>query len=185
MSATSTIVEEPVPEFTASASEPRASDDLSEPLKVPKAKKELELTDQTNLLPFRKVVTIFAGLALCILISALDSVIVATALPTISAKFQAGSTSAWVPSSYLLTSTGFQPLYGRFSDIFGRKLTLCLAMGIFVIGSFAAGFSRSIQELVVFRGKNVYTSKEPPNNFPRCCRCWWWCHYHHGTSYHL
>jgi hypothetical protein len=113
---------------------------------------ELELTDQTNLLPLKQVIIIFMGLALCILISALDSVIVATALPTISAKFHAGATSAWVPSAYLMTSTGFQPLYGRFSDIFGRKLTLCLAMGIYTLGCLAAGFSRSIQEVVIFRG---------------------------------
>jgi MFS family permease len=111
-----------------------------------------ELSDQTNLLPLNQVITIFMGLSLCILISALDSVIVATALPTISAYFRAGSTSAWVPSAYLLTSTGFQPLYGRFSDIFGRKLTLCIAMGIYLVGSLVAGFSRSILQLVVFRG---------------------------------
>ena len=41
---------------------------------------------------------------------------------------------------------------GRFSDIFGRKLTLCLAMGIFMVGSLAAGFSRTIIQLIVLRG---------------------------------
>jgi hypothetical protein len=124
-----------------------------------KSKMQLELTDQTNLLPIKKVITIFMGLSLCILISALDSVIVATALPTISAKFQAGSTSAWVPSAYLLTSTGFQPLYGRLSDIFGRKLTLCLSMGIYILGCFAAGFSRTIQQLVIFRGMDTVSAR--------------------------
>lgn len=70
----------------------------------------LSLTDQTNLLPFRKVLAVFLGLSLCILVSCLDSTIVATALPTISDHFNAGSVSSWVPSSYLLTSTAFQPL---------------------------------------------------------------------------
>ena len=73
-------------------------------------KKEIELTDQTNLLPFKKILAVFSGLALCALVSCLDSTIVATALPTISAAFNAGSVVSWVPSAYLLTSTAFQPL---------------------------------------------------------------------------
>ncbi|KAF9221725.1 MFS general substrate transporter, partial [Gyrodon lividus] len=76
----------------------------------------------------------------------------ATALPTISATFDAGSVASWVPSAYMLTSTSFQPLYGRFSDIFGRKAVLCFAMVVFMIGSLLSGFSRSIIELIVFRG---------------------------------
>ena len=72
--------------------------------------KEIILTDQTNLLPFRKVLAVFFGLSLCALVSCLDSTIVATALPQISAEFEAGSVSSWVPSAYLLTSTAFQPL---------------------------------------------------------------------------
>ncbi|EIW53983.1 MFS general substrate transporter [Trametes versicolor FP-101664 SS1] len=112
----------------------------------------VSLTDQTNLLPRRKVIAVFFGLSLCILVSCLDATIVATALPTISAAFNAGSVVSWVPSAYFLTSTAFQPLYGRFSDIFGRKAALCMAMGIFMLGSLAAGFSRSITQLIVLRG---------------------------------
>ncbi|KAI0827664.1 MFS general substrate transporter [Trametes gibbosa] len=112
----------------------------------------VSLTDQTNLLPRKKVIAVFFGLSLCILVSCLDSTIVATALPTISAAFNAGSVVSWVPSAYFLTSTAFQPLYGRFSDIFGRKAALCMAMGIFMIGSLAAGFSRNITELILLRG---------------------------------
>lgn len=68
------------------------------------------LTDQTNLLPLKKVVSVFCGLSLCLLVSTLDSTMVATALPTISNAFNAGSIVSWVPSGYLLTSTAFQPL---------------------------------------------------------------------------
>lgn len=112
----------------------------------------LQLTDQTNLLPFRKILLVFAGLALCAVISALDSVIIATAMPTISNSFNAGSISSWVPSAYMLTSTSCQPLYGRFSDIFGRKAVLCVAMALYILGSLAAGFSTSIIQLIIFRG---------------------------------
>ncbi|KAF7326111.1 MFS drug transporter [Mycena kentingensis (nom. inval.)] len=114
--------------------------------------RELELTDQTNRLPFRKLLPIFLGLALCVVVSTLDSVIVATALPTISSDFNAGSVVSWVPSAYLLTSTCFQPLYGRFSDIFGRKSALSLAMALFMFGNLVAGFSKTIVQIIVFRG---------------------------------
>lgn len=65
---------------------------------VEQQKPEYDFTDQSNLLPFRKVVIVFLGLSLCLLVSCLDSTIVATALPSISAYFNAGSVSAWVPS---------------------------------------------------------------------------------------
>ena len=115
-------------------------------------RRSLHLTDQTNLLPFKKIIACFSGLALCIVVSTLDTVIVATAIPTISAAFKAGSIVSWVPSAYLLTSTSFQPLYGRFSDIFGRKAAICVAMFVFMVGNLLAGFSRSIVQLIVFRG---------------------------------
>ena len=101
---------------------------------------------------FKKIVVVFLGLSLCVVVSALDSVIVATAIPTISSVFNAGSVVSWVPSAYLLTSTAFQPLYGRFSDIFGRKAAMSLAMAIFMTGNLISGFSKSIIQLIVARG---------------------------------
>jgi len=129
---------------------PATATDASSGLKS--HRKEIQLTDQTNLLPFKKVLICFLGLSLSITVSSLDSVTVATALPTISTIFNAGSVSSWVPSAYLLTSTSFQPLYGRFSDIFGRKAMLTAAMAIFMIGNLAAGFSKTIVQLIVLRG---------------------------------
>ncbi|KZP33638.1 MFS general substrate transporter [Athelia psychrophila] len=117
----------------------------------PAPSKHLVLTDQTNLLPFKTIVTVFMGLACCVVVSSLDSVVVATALPTVSEVFHAGSVISWVPSAYFLTSAAFQPMYGRLSDIFGRKATLFFAMATFVVGSLAAGFSRDIVELIFFR----------------------------------
>ena len=110
------------------------------------------LTDQTNFLPFKKIIACFLGLAVCMVVSILDSVIVATAMHTISSDFNAGSIVSWVPSAYLLTSTCFQPLYGRFSDIFGRKAALTVAMVVFMMGNLLAGFSKTILQLIIFRG---------------------------------
>ncbi|KAJ3745047.1 MFS general substrate transporter [Lentinula detonsa] len=125
----------------------------TEPSNQPKPQtKKLELTDQTNLLPVKQVVVIFLALSLCALVTSLDSLIVSASLSTVSAVFNAGSVSSWVPSAYLLTSTGFQPLYGRLSDIFGRKSTLCFAMTVYFVGNLAAGFSNSIIQLIVCRG---------------------------------
>ena len=117
-----------------------------------KVRAEVELTDQTNLLPLNKIIACFLGLSLCIVVSTLDTVIIATAIPTISVAFNAGAIVSWVPSSYLLTSTAFQPLYGRYSDIFGRKAAIAVAMSVFMFGNLLAGFSRTIVQLIVFRG---------------------------------
>lgn len=97
----------------ASISEPvtgKTAADLEAATATKGRREEVDLTDQTNLLPTKRIVAVFAGLSLCALVSCLDSTIVATALPSISADFHAGSVSSWVPSSYLLTSTAFQPL---------------------------------------------------------------------------
>ncbi|KAE9398876.1 MFS general substrate transporter [Gymnopus androsaceus JB14] len=110
-----------------------------------------QLTDQTNLLPRRQVIIVLLALSLCNLVTTLDQVVVSSSLSTVSAAFNAGSVSAWIPAAYLLTSTAFQPLYGRLSDIFGRKAAIALAMGIYIVGNLIAGFSRSVTQLIVFR----------------------------------
>ena len=110
------------------------------------------LTDQTNFLPFKKITTCLLGLSLCIVVSALDSSIVSTAIPVISSNLNAGSLVSWVPSAYLLVSTCFQPLCGRFSDIFGRKSVLIVAIVVFLMGNLLAGFSKTILQLIIFRG---------------------------------
>ncbi|KAK2464452.1 hypothetical protein APHAL10511_003600 [Amanita phalloides] len=121
-------------------------------MKTRKRTSEALVTDQTNILPFDKLVLVFLSMSLCLVVSALDSVVVATALPTISETFDAGAVVSWVPAGFLLTSTSFQPLYGRFSDIFGRKVALSVSMVVFMIGNLIAGFSKSIVQLIVARG---------------------------------
>ncbi|KAJ4471407.1 MFS general substrate transporter [Lentinula aciculospora] len=113
--------------------------------------KEPQLTDQTRLLPHRQVLVVLFALSLCNLVTTLDQVVVSASLSTISSAFDAGSVSAWIPAAYLMTSTAFQPLYGRLSDIFGRKAAITLAMGIYIVGNLIAGFSRSVIQLIVFR----------------------------------
>ncbi|OMJ09687.1 putative MFS-type transporter [Smittium culicis] len=91
-------------------------------------------------------------LCLAVFLSSLDSTMVSTALPTIANEFNALSTVSWIVTSNLLCTTAFQPLYGRISDIFGRKLTLLFSLSIFLIGSIISGFAKSIPTLIVSRG---------------------------------
>lgn len=85
-------------------------------------------------------------------LSALDSTIVATILGTVGAEFDVSRTVGWLGTSYLLTQTAFQPLYGRLSDIFGRKAATLFASTVFLIGSLLCGLSRTFTQLCIARG---------------------------------
>lgn len=76
---------------------------------------------------------------------------VSTALPTLGRVFNNASIESWVGTAYLLTSTACQPLYGRLSDIFGRKIILLISLGIFLFGSILSAVSTSMIMLIVFR----------------------------------
>ncbi|KAH8673390.1 major facilitator superfamily domain-containing protein [Xylariales sp. PMI_506] len=110
-----------------------------------------KLQDQTNLLPMRQLFIVFSGLSTAMLCSMLNQTIVATALPTLGAVFDAADIASWVGTAYLLTSTACQPLYGRLTDIFGRKIILLLSLGIFLIGSILSGVSVNMIMLIVSR----------------------------------
>ncbi|WVR05959.1 hypothetical protein IAU60_002986 [Kwoniella sp. DSM 27419] len=114
-------------------------------------KKEVELQDQTNLLPVRQVITVFAGLTCALFCSLLDQTIVTTALPTLGKVFNRADISSWVGTAYLLTSTTAQPIYGRVSDIFGRKFTLLACLFIFLMGSLACALAQTMIQLIIFR----------------------------------
>ncbi|KDE05201.1 hypothetical protein MVLG_04440 [Microbotryum lychnidis-dioicae p1A1 Lamole] len=104
------------------------------------------LQDQTNYLPTNP-----HTMQLAVLLSFLDQSMLSSALPTISAHFGAGRSSSWVASAYLLTTTAFQPILGRFSDIFGRKHTLQGCILVFTIGSVACGVAQTMKQLIFFR----------------------------------
>ncbi|KXS13363.1 MFS general substrate transporter [Gonapodya prolifera JEL478] len=115
------------------------------------ARADFVLADQTNHLPLKQLLIVFTGCGLAIMLSFLDQTIVATALPRISADFSAVDQSSWVGTSYLLTSTAFQTLWGRFSDIWGRKVCLLISLLIFLVGNALCGIAQSILQLIVFR----------------------------------
>ncbi|KAF8937586.1 hypothetical protein BGZ58_002451 [Dissophora ornata] len=84
-------------------------------------------------------------------LASVDITIVATSLPRIAADFDAQTQMSWVATAYLLAYTTFQPIYGRFSDIFGRKQMFIFAVALFLIGSAGCGAAPSMLALILFR----------------------------------
>lgn len=99
-----------------------------------------------------EILVIMSALMLTMLLAALDQTIVSTALPKIASDLNGLSDYAWVATSYLLTSAVSTPLYGKISDMFGRKKILQTAIVIFLIGSMLSGISQNMTQLIFFRG---------------------------------
>jgi EmrB/QacA subfamily drug resistance transporter len=100
----------------------------------------------------RQIMVVFSGLMAGMLVAALDQTIVATALPTIVGDLGGLSHLSWVVTAYLLTSTISVPLYGKISDLYGRKNLFQAAIVIFVGGSILSGLSQNMLQLILFRG---------------------------------
>ena len=92
------------------------------------------------------------SLLISLFLSALDSTIVATALPTIVGDLGGLDHIAWVFTAYLLTSTASVPVFGKVSDIYGRRPVFQVTIVIFLVGSILAGVSRTMTQLILFRG---------------------------------
>jgi EmrB/QacA subfamily drug resistance transporter len=103
-------------------------------------------------LTHRQILLVLSGLMLGMLLAALDQTIVATALPTIVGDLGGLDHLSWVVTAYLLASTTSTPLYGKLSDLYGRKLLFQVAIAVFMTGSVLAGLSQSMGQLIVFRG---------------------------------
>ena len=99
----------------------------------------------------RRVLVIFGGLMLALLISSLDQTIVSTALPTIVSDLGGLSQLSWVITGYLLASTVSTPLWGKLGDLYGRKPLFQASIVLFLAGSALCGLSQNMVELIVFR----------------------------------
>jgi EmrB/QacA subfamily drug resistance transporter len=100
----------------------------------------------------RQIYTVFAGVMTGLSLSALDGTIVNTALPTIVGDLGGLEHIAWVGTAYLLTSTAATPLFGKLSDLYGRRILFQVAIVVFMIGSIAAGAAQNLTQLVAARG---------------------------------
>src|SRR5215510_12365193 len=112
---------------------------------------EGERIDYAATLPHETKLIILAGALLSLFLAALDQTIVATALPAIVRDFNGIYLVSWVSTGYLLASTATVPIYGRLSDIYGRKPILLWGIGVFLLGSMLCGIAGGMIELIVFR----------------------------------
>ena len=92
-----------------------------------------------------------SGLMLALTLAALDQNIVATALPRITGEFGSLQHLSWVVTSFIVASTVSAPLYGKLSDLYGRKPAFIASIAIFLVGSALCGFAASMGELIAFR----------------------------------
>ena len=99
----------------------------------------------------KEIMIILGGIMTGMLLAALDQTIVSTALKNIVEEFDGLNHYTWVVTAYLLTSTASTPLYGKISDIYGRRVVFQFAIVTFLIGSFLAGASQNMTQLIATR----------------------------------
>ncbi|RUS29735.1 major facilitator superfamily domain-containing protein [Jimgerdemannia flammicorona] len=129
-----------------------ANSELAKPgnLEIP-SDPEAQYNVQAKKLTGLRLALVFLGICISVFLSSLDQTIVSTALPRIASDFNALDQIGWVGTGYMLTSTAFLPLYGKFSDIFGRKAVFLFAIVIFEIGSILCGAAQNMIMLIIFR----------------------------------
>jgi len=93
------------------------------------------------------VVGVMTGMA----IAALEATVVGTAMPTVIATLHGINHYSWVFSAYIVTSTVTVPIWGKLSDLYGRRLLYQIGIGVFLLGTLMSGLSNSMTELIVFR----------------------------------
>ena len=99
----------------------------------------------------RRLAVVLGALMMAVLLSSLETSIIATALPTIAGEFNAFESFAWVGTAYIVTSAIGTPLLGKLSDLYGRRRIFQMTMGIFLVGSFLCGASQSMNQLIAAR----------------------------------
>jgi EmrB/QacA subfamily drug resistance transporter len=102
-------------------------------------------------LPHRQILVILGGLMTGMFLASLDQSIVGTALPRITSDLNGLNKLSWVVTAYLLSSTAATPLWGKISDLYGRRSIFQAAIVTFLVGSLLCGFAQNIEELIAFR----------------------------------
>ncbi len=97
------------------------------------------------------ILHMLSGTMLGMFLGALDQTIVATALPAMAGELHGMEYMSWAVSAYLLTSTASTPIYGKLSDLYGRRPLFVAAIGIFLLGSLACGVSQTMSQLIAGR----------------------------------
>jgi EmrB/QacA subfamily drug resistance transporter len=108
-------------------------------------------TDTSGYLSHRQILVVMTGLMTGLFLAALDQSIVSTALPRITSELGGLDKLSWVVTAYMLAATSSTPLWGKISDLYGRRLLFQIAIGTFMVGSLLSGFAQNIDQLIIFR----------------------------------
>ncbi|MDB5184740.1 MAG: transporter [Candidatus Saccharibacteria bacterium] len=117
-----------------------------------KSSSQAVVHDGSRELDHGEIMVIITALMLAMFLAALDQTIVSTALPKIARELNGLSEYSWVATSYLLTSAIATPIYGKISDMFGRKKIFMASITLFLVGSALCGLSQNMGQLILFRG---------------------------------
>ncbi|MEJ7741484.1 MAG: MDR family MFS transporter [Nocardioidaceae bacterium] len=112
---------------------------------------QVQTPDADGYLSHRQIRVVMSGLMAGMFLAALDQSIVSTALPRITSELGGLDKLSWVVTAYMLTSTASTPLWGKISDLYGRKRIFQTAIVAFLAGSLLSGAAQSIEQLIAFR----------------------------------
>ncbi|KAJ5509180.1 hypothetical protein N7527_011323 [Penicillium freii] len=123
----------------------------TEDVAVEKNGTTVTFNEQTNYVPKRTIITIFLACSSVDLLALMDQTTLAASLSIIGNALGASDQTSWISGGYFVTSTCFQLLYGKLSDIWSRKIVLFVGLAIFFFGSLAASLAQTATQLIVFR----------------------------------
>ncbi len=118
---------------------------------APVAAEVAKSTPQAPAFTHRQVLRVLSGVVLCIFLAAIDQTVVIPAVPAIAADLHGFNHLAWIVSAYLLTATAATPVYGKLSDIYGRRALLLPAIAVFVLASLLCGAAQTLGQLIAAR----------------------------------
>ena len=98
-----------------------------------------------------EILRVLSGVLLCIFLAAIDQTVVIPAVPAIAADLHGFGHLAWIVSAYLLTATAATPIYGKLSDIYGRRQLLLFGLAVFAVASALCALSQTVGELIAAR----------------------------------
>ncbi|WP_335617493.1 MDR family MFS transporter [Bordetella bronchialis] len=102
-------------------------------------------------LTHREIMRVIGGIVLCILLAALDQTVVIPAVPAIAADLNGFGHLSWIVAAYLIAATVTTPIYGKLSDIYGRRQLLTISIGVFVVTSVLCALAQTLDQLIAFR----------------------------------
>ncbi len=103
-------------------------------------------------MPRKRMAVVTVGIMVGLFLASIEATVVGTAMPTIISQLGGLSIYSWVFSVYMLTSTSTIPIYGKLSDMYGRRPIYMIGVALFLAGSMLSGLSDSMLELIIFRG---------------------------------